>query len=302
MRWLGLLLIAVAACGGGSGDDGDDAPPADARPTPDAGPLVPGTIDIAWMHGQPDCEASIDPELQVLAYNTATYVIRQDKCRTFEAPFVYLLLGAEKAFLLDTGATPGPALREQVREIIGDRVLVVAHSHAHGDHTASDAQFEVVLDVQMIPASRSAIQAAFAITSWPFDPGVFELGGRTLDVLAIPGHEANHIAVYDRQTGLLLTGDSLYPGFLFVDAWDDYRASIHRLRQFAEAHPIAHILGAHIEMSSMPGVAYPYGTTYQPEEHVLQLGLAHLVELDDALIALGSTPAEQVHDDFVIDP
>jgi len=57
-------------------------------------------------------------------------------------------------------------------------------------------------------------------------------------------------------------------------------------------------------MTRTPKITYPYGTTYQPEEHVLQLTAAHLVELDQALIRLGpDKPATtDAHDDFIIDP
>jgi hypothetical protein len=49
---------------------------------------------------------------------------------------------------------------------------------------------------------------------------------------------------------------------------------------------------------------YAYGTTYQPNEHVLQLDAAHVAELDAALTSLGPTPPASpvAHDDFVIDP
>lgn len=57
-------------------------------------------------------------------------------------------------------------------------------------------------------------------------------------------------------------------------------------------------------MTSTPKVNYPYGTTYQPNEHVLQLTAAHLSEFDAALIQLGpNKPTPPItHDDFVIDP
>jgi hypothetical protein len=74
--------------------------------------------------------------------------------------------------------------------------------------------------------------------------------------------------------------------------------------EFAAAHPIAHVLGAHIEMSSTPKVVYPYGSVYQPTEHVLELTAAHVAELDTALTELGPVaPGSAVpYDDFVIDP
>lgn len=116
------------------------------------------------------------------------------------------------------------------------------------------------------------------IATWPTSQGTIDLGNRVLDVLAIPGHEVQHIALYDRKTGILFTGDTLYPGLLFISDWETYRTSVHRLAAFAAAHPVSHILGAHIEMTSTPKQVYPYGTTYQPAEHVLELSVAQLAE------------------------
>ncbi len=266
--------------------------------------LVPGDLNVAWMHGSADCNQNTDPEVQVHAYNTTTYIIRQNKCRTFEAPFIYVLIGTDSALMLDTGATTSTTLRDTVLSLVGGKPLLVAHSHNHSDHTAGDGTWSGVATATVVPRQQAAIQQTFGIATWPTSQGSRDLGGRVLDVLAIPGHEAQHIALYDRQTGLLLTGDTLYAGLLFINDWTAYRDSVGRLAQFAAAHPIAHVLGAHIEMTSTPMVNYPYGTTYQPNEHVLQLTAAHVAELDSALTALGPTaPAQPVaHDDFVIDP
>jgi hydroxyacylglutathione hydrolase len=266
--------------------------------------LVTGSLAVAWMHGAADCSQSTDPALQIHAYNATTYIIRQDKCRTFEAPFVYLLLGAETALLLDTGATNDNVLRDAVLPLAGSRALLVAHTHAHGDHVAADGRFAGRASTTVVGAGVGAVQAAFGIAPWPTGTAEIDLGSRVLDVLAIPGHEQSHIALYDRETGLLFTGDSLYPGLLFINDWATYRASMRRLAEFVAAHEVAHVLGAHIEMTSTPGVNYPYGSTYQPDEHGLELGAAHVRELDAALTALGPTPPAQAvaHDDFIIDP
>ncbi len=300
--------LASACAGTPSGEGGVDASGGsnsdDGSVTIDGGGLVPGSLAVTWMHGSQSCNQNTDPEVQVHSYNATTIIIRQNKCRTFEAPFIYVLLGSQTALVLDTGATSTATLRDTIKPMIGARTLLVAHSHAHGDHTASDARFVGQPATTVVATDRAAIQAAFGITTWPTDPGTIDLGGRVLDVLAIPGHEATHIALYDRQTGLLLTGDSLYPGLLFINDWTEYRTSMHRLAVFAAAQQISHVLGAHIEMTATPRVNYPYGTTFQPDEHVLQLTAAHVAELDAALTALGPTPPSQAvaHDDFVIDP
>jgi len=310
------LSLTLAACvgspgpngpggGGGNGPDAGpgsvDAGPGDEKPTG----LEPGTLQVSWMHGSQSCAQNTDPEIQVHAYNATTYIIRQNKCRTFEAPFIYVLIGGTSALVLDSGATNTPALRDRVRTLVGGKPVLVAHSHTHGDHVAGDAQFAGQPMTTVVDRTRAAVQAAFGIGAWPTGAGSLDLGGgRVLDVLAIPGHQTEHIAIYDRRTGLLLTGDTLYPGLLFINDWATYRTSISRLAAFAAAHPIAHVLGAHIEMTSTPKVNYPYGTTYQPSEHVLQLSAAHIAELNTALTALGPTPpaGSVAHDDFVIDP
>ena len=304
-----LLVLALAACGGSS----PSQPKEDAAPTSDApianpdappGGLVPGTLAVRWMHGSQNCAANTDPEVQVHMYNASTIIIRQNKCDTFEAPFIYVLVGTTSALMLDTGGTNTVTLRDTVRGLIGTKPLLVAHSHAHGDHTASDARFTGQPNTTLVPVTRAAVQSTFGITTWPTTVGTYELGGRTLDVLGIPGHEAQHIAIYDRQTGLLLTGDTLYPGLLFINEWATYRSTIGRLAQFVATHPISYVLGAHIEMTSTPKQVYPYGTTYQPAEHVLQLTAAHITQLDTQLTQLGGTPPAQpvALDDFVIDP
>ncbi len=130
----------------------------------------------------------------------------------------------------------------------------------------------------------------------------FDLGNRALKIIPIPGHEASHIAVYDPQTQILLTGDTLYPGRLYIDDWKVYRDSVHRLALFAREHPVTHVLGAHVEMSDQPGKDYPAGCTYQPHEHPLPLKLEHLLELDKAVEAMGDRAKREVHDDFIIYP
>lgn len=304
-----VLLVLLVACGSGPtpnpGDDDDDAGKNDGPPGDDGGGgLVPGTMQVSWMHGSANCAQNADPEVQVHDYNATTRIIRQNKCDTFEAPFVYVLLGAQTALVLDSGATTTTTLRDTVRGIAGSRQVLVAHTHAHGDHVAGDGTFNGQPMTTVVARNRAAVQATFGISTWPTEEGELDLGGRVIDVLGIPGHEAQHIVIYDRETGLLLTGDSLYPGLLFISNWNEYRDSIGRLADFIANKPIAHVLGAHVEMTATPRVSYQYGETFQPNEHVLQLAKQHVIELDTSLTQLGPTPPAQnvVHDDFVIVP
>jgi glyoxylase-like metal-dependent hydrolase (beta-lactamase superfamily II) len=156
--------------------------------------------------------------------------------------------------------------------------------------------------VTLVPATVEAVQKAFAIPNWPEQPGSIDLGNRIIDVIGIPGHEVAHLAYYDRRTGILLTGDHLYPGRLYIKDFPAYVASTRRMVKFTEDKPVTHILGCHIEQTSTPYTDYPIGTKYQPNEHSLELGRAHLLELLHGLEKLEGVPKKVLYRDFTIYP
>jgi glyoxylase-like metal-dependent hydrolase (beta-lactamase superfamily II) len=267
-------------------------------------------FDVHWIHGSPDCRQTTDPLLQTHQAESATFIFRQSKCSSFEAPFMYLLIGDRRSLLLDTGApTPSGVLpiRVTVDAIMarhaaaGRHELIVAHSHAHGDHAAADGQFAGRPDTLVVRPRRADIQARFAIDRWPEDSGTLDLGGRVLTILPIPGHEDLHIAVHDSKTGLMLTGDTFYPGLLVVNDWPAYSASALRLEAFVRSHDVSVLLGAHIEMRSS-GQLFPLGTTFQPDEHPLQLLPRDLLRWADACGRLGvNASGQHAFPNFVID-
>lgn len=289
---------------------GPSAPPPGVT-TP---PLEPGNFNVQWTAGAPNCNQDPNPPLQVHSYNKNLAIIRQNKCVNFEAPFIYLLFGAQKALLIDTGATASAntfPLRTSVESLLTERygaaqrpqiTLVVAHSHGHGDHRAADGQFTGQAGTLLVGTGVPAVSSFFGITSWPEQIVDYDLGGRILKVIPIPGHEASSLAFYDAQTGLLFTGDSLYPGRLYIENWEVYRTSMARLNTFAAGRTISHVLGAHIEISKTPGLDYPMGSTFHPDEHTLQLKKETLQLLDSELKKLGPTPARKVLDEFIISP
>jgi hydroxyacylglutathione hydrolase len=277
-------------------------------PAPNGAGLERGTFPSQWMTGGPDCSTA--PKWQVHAYNPDLYILRESGCTNYEKPFLYLFLGQERALLQDTGAGETD-VAEVVHRTIGEWCrrngrqslpLVVAHSHGHDDHTSGDAQFAEKPDVTMVPLSVEGTQKAYGIRQWPTDIGSIDLGGRVLDVIAIPGHEPLSVAFYDRRTGILLAGDTLYPGRLYVHDFAAFRASIQRLVDFTQDKLVSHILGCHIEESKTPFLDYPIGTKYQPEEHVLQLSHAHLIELNEALKSMAGHPVRYALGDFTIWP
>jgi hydroxyacylglutathione hydrolase len=79
---------------------------------------VGGDLDVAWIHGSADRKHPTDPAVQTHRYNEHTVILRQSKDMTFEAPFVFLLFGDERALLLDTGAVTDATLRTAVDSLI----------------------------------------------------------------------------------------------------------------------------------------------------------------------------------------
>lgn len=239
------------------------------------------------------------PEHQIHWYDDRTAIIRQALRTNFEGPFIYLLLGSERALLLDTG-TGHADLRSVVDKLLAGRdlELVVAHTHGHGDHIGGDSQFD-----QVVGTSAAEVADYFGITYWPDEITVLDLGDRLLDLIPIPGHQGSDIALYDRTTRLLLTGDSLYPGRLYVPNWPAYRASIDRLAKFVAAgNPVSWVLGAHIELTNQPGADFAMGADVHPDEHPLQLEPAVLTELADVLAEAGRAPQRIVRDHFIVFP
>ena len=111
--------------------------------------------------------------------------------------------------------------------------LVVVHSHGHGDHVAADGQLADRPDTTVVAPDLPSVQAFFGFTAWPQEVVRLDLGGRVLEVTGCPGHHPASIAVLDPWSGFLLTGDTVYPGRLYVDDMPAFVASLDRLVDLA---------------------------------------------------------------------
>ena len=183
----------------------------------------------------------------------------------FQEVISYLILGDARALLFDTGMGIS-SIRGVVAELT-DLPVTVLNSHTHMDHVGGNAEFERVLamDTEYTRAHalgrtnaevrgevhESALcrplppgvtednyhTPAFDISGFVADGDTIDLGGRRLEVLAVPGHAPDAIALLDRDAGFLWTGDSFYEGpiWLFAPETDleAYGASITRLAELA---------------------------------------------------------------------
>lgn len=136
--------------------------------------------------------------------------------------FVYLLIGTEKAMLIDTCSGEGN-IREVVEQITTKPVMAV-NTHGHFDHTGGNSCWE---EVWM--SKEAAVHAKepfddlhrewFNSKGYPDYKICFlengdkvELGNREVEVIAIPAHSEGSIALLDAKTRFLFCGDEVESG------------------------------------------------------------------------------------------
>jgi len=213
-----------------------------------------------------------DPWFEVYKVAPAVYAIYEP--RQFEETISYLILGNTRALLFDTGM--GMSDLKKVVAELNTLPIAVLNSHTHDDHVGANWQFSTIYGMdtdftrQNARGSREDAQAEVAsgeicgslpagfdpkayvtrpwkITSHVHDGDHIDLGGRSLEIIATPGHTPDAISLFDRANGLLFTGDTYYPApiWLYRPETDlnAYAASIRRLA--ALAPQVKLVLGAH---------------------------------------------------------
>ena len=213
-----------------------------------------------------------DPWFEV--YKPAPGVFAIYEPHQAEEVISYLIVGEKRALLFDTGM--GMSDIKKVTAELTKLPIVVLNSHTHDDHVGDnwefdtiyamdsafarknaqgsreDAQAEVTPDqiCGTLPKGfdpRSYLTRPWKITNYTHDGDRFDLGGRTLEVIATPGHTPDAISLIDRANGLLFTGDTYYPApiWLFRPETDfkAYAASISRLNGLGP--DVKLVLGAH---------------------------------------------------------
>jgi hydroxyacylglutathione hydrolase len=177
---------------------------------------------------------------------------------------IYLACGEERCLLIDTGWGVGdlPALVASLCTL----PLIVVNTHGHPDHTFGNGQFAEVhvpaADLHMVqtpPPLENRRWIAGDLLPKPLPPGFdvqtwastvpkllpiadghrFDLGGRTLEGVALPGHSPGSICFLDRQMRALFTGDSILAGphWLHLDEsrpLSEYLAGLRRVQGMAD--------------------------------------------------------------------
>jgi glyoxylase-like metal-dependent hydrolase (beta-lactamase superfamily II) len=260
---------------------------------------APGNLAFRWLYGSNVAALNRDPRIQIVQYNEDTYILRENVCVHWEAPFTYLLFGNKGALLIDTGATPEPVwypLRETVDAIITrwSRMRRKKNVPLTVVLTSAEdiAQNQGLTQFVGRPTTKLAPQ--------PSGAGRIDLGDRVIEVIPAPGAHKDGLVLYDPYTDFLFTGDFVFPGKVNISNDKDYVASLTRLRQWKDTHPVKWLMGGHIEMQFVPGKVYPRFATYKPYERLLQME-PHLV--DDALTSAKQVAGKEtmlIRPDFIL--
>ena len=213
-----------------------------------------------------------DPWFEVYKPVTGVFAIYEP--HQAEETIGYLIVGSKRALLFDTGM--GISDIKKVTEELTKLPIVVLNSHTHDDHVGGNWEFDSVYGMDTdftrknaegskddaqeeiapggicgtLPSGFDAKNYAtrpWRITRTVHDGDRFDLGGRTIELIATPGHTPDAISLFDRANGLLFTGDTYYPApiWLFRPETDlaAYAASIRRLAALAPQVKV--VLGAH---------------------------------------------------------
>jgi glyoxylase-like metal-dependent hydrolase (beta-lactamase superfamily II) len=242
-------------------------------------PVLAQTAIPEWCRALPRPEyetleriAGSDPWFEV--YKPAPGVFAIYEPHQAEEVISYLIVGEKRAVLFDTGM--GMSDIKKVTAELTKLPIVVLNSHTHDDHVGDNWDFDTIyaMDTDFTrknaQGSREDAQAEvtpdqicgtlpkgfdprgyttrpWKVTNYTHDGDRFDLGGRTLEVIATPGHTPDAISLIDRANGLLFTGDTYYPAPIWLfrpeTDLDAYAASIRRL--VALTPQIQLVLGAH---------------------------------------------------------
>ncbi len=149
-------------------------------------------------------------KLNIIKKDDQTWIIDEGGVRFF------LLAGDEKALMIDCGMMTSNAL--EIAATLTDKPIELILTHADMDHIGSIAQFDTFY---MNPAESCNLYQgpkAGLIKSYKpvYDKDVLDLGNRELTIVELAGHTPGSIAILDSKNKVLISGDPIQDGNVFM--------------------------------------------------------------------------------------
>lgn len=237
------------------------------QPRPEYKTLAPIAVSDSWFE----------------VYRVAPAVFAIYEPHQSEETISYLILGTRRALLFDTGM--GISDIKKLTSELTRLPVVVLNSHTHDDHVGGNWEFENIYGMDTdftrknAKGSREDAQAEIApgeicgklppgfnrrayetkpwtITTYTREGDRIDLGERSLEVIATPGHTPDAICLLDRKDGLLFTGDTYYPAPIWLFRPEtDLNAYENSVRKLVGLVPqVKLVLGAHNVPVAQPSV------------------------------------------------
>lgn len=240
-------------------------------PASDEGPLV------RWH----------DDYFTIQALDAQTFAIGEPRYE--QQNYSYLIVGSDRAVLFDAG--PGFRDIRAVAESLTDQPITFVPSHFHYDHIGNTVTFDRVAVVDLpylreravdnrlplrwaehLGTAEGVAAPVLEVDEWLAPGSVMSLGDRLLRVLYTPGHTEDSISLLDMASGVLFSGDYIYPGALYAflpnSGMGDY------------------VQGADTLLESVPAEVRIYGAHRVKAPGAPELSLGDLQDLQSALSAI----------------
>lgn len=161
----------------------------------------------------------------------------------WEKPHSYLLIGSEKALLIDSGLGIDNIYEQALK--LTEKSLELITTHAHWDHIGGHKYFSRILvhenekpwleekfplPLKIVKESLTSrpceLPQGFNIDDYEIfkgpvagtvkDGDLINLGNRIIKVIHTPGHSPGHICLFEEEKGYLFSGDLIYKGTLYA--------------------------------------------------------------------------------------
>jgi glyoxylase-like metal-dependent hydrolase (beta-lactamase superfamily II) len=174
----------------------------------------------------------------------------------------YLVEGTEKALLIDSLSGAGN-LKSFIREIT-DLPVTLVNTHGHPDHAGGNFDFDecfihyndipliyecdvksrkgyvdgtIKMSGKEVSLKETDFSHVCPIKTLPVDDGyIFELGGRKIEVIAVPGHTLGTIVLLDRTTSTVFSGDACNANTLIFfphsTSVEEYKSALLHFKSF----------------------------------------------------------------------